>query len=107
MCSGACFGLAETAPTLTRKVGRKTAFELLILYENIHAQKALNFGMINRVASDDQVLAAATKMAERLADFNHDALCLTRKTLRRAENLPIGKAIELGLDMGFTAKIYQ
>jgi len=101
-------GLAATGvtPTLVHQIGRKAAFELLTLCENIDAEQALNFGMINRIVPDDQVLEAATKMAERLASFNHDALCLTKQTLRRAADLPIGKAIELGLDMGFTAKMY-
>ena len=52
-------------------------------------------------------MAAATKIAEQLASFNHDTLLLTKQTLRRAADLPVGKAIELGLDMGFTAKMYQ
>ena len=89
------------------QIGRKAAFELLTLCENIDAQQALRFGMINRIVPNDQVMAVATKMAEQLAGFNHDALLLTKQTLRRAADLPIGKAIELGLDMGFTAKMYQ
>jgi enoyl-CoA hydratase/carnithine racemase len=102
-------GLAATGvtPTLVHQIGRKAAFELLTLCENIDAQQALNFGMINRIVPNDQVMSAATKMAEQLAGFNHDALLLTKQTLRRAADLPIGKAIELGLDMGFTAKMYQ
>lgn len=102
-------GLAATGvtPTLVHQIGRKAAFELLSLCENIDAQQALNFGMINRIVPDEQVLVAATKMAEQLASFNRDALWLTKQTLRRAADLPIGKAIELGLDMGFTAKMYQ
>lgn len=102
-------GLAATGvtPTLVHQVGRKAAFELLTLCENIDARKALNFGMINRIVPDDQVLVAATAMAEQLASFDHDALWLTKQTLRRAADMPIGKAIELGLDMGFTAKMYR
>ncbi len=101
-------GLAATGvtPTLVHQIGRKAAFELLTLCENIDAQQALNFGMINRIVADDQVLAAATTMAEKLAGFNSDALWLTKQTLRRAADLPLGKAVEMGLDMGFTAKMY-
>ena len=52
-------------------------------------------------------MAAATKIAEQLASFNHDTLFLTKQTLRRAADFPVGKAIELDLDMGFTEKMYQ
>lgn len=102
-------GLAATGvtPVLVHQIGRKAAFELLTLCENISAEKALNFGMINRIVPDDQLLQAATKMAEKLASFNIDALWLTKQTLRRAADLPLGSAIEFGLDMGFTAKMYQ
>ena len=102
-------GLAATGvtPTLVHQVGRKAAFELLTLCENIDAEKALSFGMINRIVPDDQVLQAATKMAEQLAGFNTDALWLTKQTLRRSADLPLDSAIELGLDMGFTAKMYS
>ncbi|MBQ0721466.1 MAG: enoyl-CoA hydratase/isomerase family protein [Gammaproteobacteria bacterium] len=102
-------GLAATGvtPTLVHQIGRKAAFELLTLCDNIDAEKALALGMINRIVADDQVLSEATKMAEQLASFNADALWLTKQTLRRAADLPLGKAIELGLDMGFTAKMYQ
>ena len=102
-------GLAATGvtPNLVHQIGRKAAFELLALCENIDAQQALGFGMINRVVPDDQVLATATTMAEKLASFNGDALWLTKQTLRRAADLPLDRAIDLGLDMGFTAKMYQ
>jgi len=93
--------------TLVHQIGRKAAFEVLALCENIDAQQALGFGMINRVVPDDQVLATATTMAEKLASFNGDALWLTKQTLRRAADLPLDRAIDLGLDMGFTAKMYQ
>lgn len=78
-------GLAATGvtPTLVHQIGRKAAFELLILCENIDAQQVLNFGMINRIVPNDQVMTAATKMAEQLASFNHDASLLTKQTLRR------------------------
>ncbi len=101
-------GLAATgvSPVLVHQIGRKAAFELLALCENITAQQALSFGMINRVVEDDKVLATATKMAEQLAGFNSDALWLTKKTVRRAADLPLGKAIDLGLDMGLAAKMY-
>ncbi|PCJ36205.1 MAG: hypothetical protein COA75_08190 [Cellvibrionales bacterium] len=39
--------------TLVHQIGRKTAFEVLTLCENIDAQKTLSFGMINCIVPDD------------------------------------------------------
>src|SRR5688572_4361090 len=42
---------------LVRQVGRKAAFELVALAEPIGAARALELGMVNRVARDESVLA--------------------------------------------------
>ncbi|MGH9933413.1 MAG: enoyl-CoA hydratase-related protein [Pyrinomonadaceae bacterium] len=52
---------------LPRLVGWKRAAELLMTGEVVTAGRALEMGMINSVAPDDQLLARALAMAERLA----------------------------------------
>src|SRR5690606_4630648 len=51
---------AGVAPTLVHQIGRKAAFELLTLCNNIDAHQALAFGMINRVVPGEQLLATAS-----------------------------------------------
>ena len=66
---------------LVRQVGRKAAFELVALAEPIGAARALELGMVNRVARDESVLADALVMAEKLAAvarFRVTELCALR-----------------------------
>src|ERR1700761_1705281 len=60
-----------TASTVTAQavhlMGRKVAFELLTLCENILPQRAYALGLVNRVVADDQLLDAAMAMAEKLS----------------------------------------
>ena len=67
------FGFPElraglTASTVTAHavhvMGRKIAFELLMLCENITPRRAYELGLVNRVVPDDQLLPAALAMAE-------------------------------------------
>ena len=98
---------AGVAPTLVHQIGRKAAFELLTLCNNIDARQALAFGMINRVVPADELLATASAMAEQLAGFNHDALRLTKQLIRRAADLPFAQALEAGRDIGLAMHVFK
>ena len=97
---------AGVAPTLVHQIGRKAAFELLTLCNNIDARQALAFGMINRIVPADELLATASAMAEQLAGFNHDALRLTKQLIRRAADLPFAQALEAGRDTGLAMHLF-
>lgn len=98
---------AGVAPTLVHQIGRKAAFELLTLCNNIDARQALAFGMINRVVPADELLATASALAEQLAGFNHDALRLTKQLIRRAADLPFAQALEAGRDTGLAMHLFK
>ncbi len=97
---------AGVAPTLVHQIGRKAAFELLTLCNNIDARQALAFGMINRIVPADELLATASAMAEQLAGFNHDALRLTKQLIRRTADLPFAQALEAGRDTGLAMHLF-
>ena len=48
-------------------MGRKVAFELLTLCDNMLPQRAFELGLVNRVVPDAGLLDAAMAMAEKLA----------------------------------------
>ncbi|MGK2914861.1 MAG: enoyl-CoA hydratase/isomerase family protein, partial [Porticoccaceae bacterium] len=98
---------AGVAPTLVHQIGRKAAFELLTLCNNIDAHQALAFGMINRIVSAEELLATASAMAEQLAGFNHHALRLTKQLIRRAADLPFAQALEAGRDIGLAMHLFK
>ena len=58
---------ASASWILPKLVGQARAMEALILAERIPAAKALDWGMIYKVVPDDQLLAEAMKLAQRLA----------------------------------------
>lgn len=63
---------------LPRLVGLARGRELAFLNEKLPAEKALEWGLINRLADDDRLRPEALALAEKLAD-GPAALTLTRK----------------------------
>jgi len=64
---------------LPRLIGFARAMELSMLAEKLPAEKALEWGLINRVVEDEQLAPEAMKMAEKLATGPTVALGLLRK----------------------------
>ena len=102
-------GLAATAvsPPLVHQIGRKAAFELLTLCENIPAERALQLGMINRVVAHNDLQETSMGIANRLAAFDHDALWMTKQTIRRSADLPLVAALEMSCDLGLGMKLFE
>ena len=98
---------AGVSPPLVHQIGRKAAFELLTLCDNISAEQALNFGMINRIVARAALLNTATAMVEQLAGYDHNALWLTKQLIRRSADMPLPNALELGRDIALIADMYK
>lgn len=71
---------AGTAYLLTRSVGRARAMEMILLAEKISAQKALDWGLINRVVSPAELETVALNMAAGLAAGPTKTLAEIRKS---------------------------
>jgi enoyl-CoA hydratase len=80
-------------------MGRKIAFELLALCENITPERAYAQGLVNRVVPDEQLLPTALAMAEVMAKWNLGALTQTKRTFHRAASLDIEHALEMARDI--------
>ena len=80
-------------------MGRKIAFELLTLCENITPQRAYEQGLVNRVVPDDQLLPTALAMAEVMAKWNLEFLTQTKRTFQRAASLGLEQALEMARDV--------
>lgn len=65
--------------TLPRRVGLARAMELSLLAERLPAEKALEWGLINRVYEDDTLLPEALECAKELAAGPTVSLSLIRK----------------------------
>jgi enoyl-CoA hydratase/carnithine racemase len=80
-------------------MGRKIAFELLTLCENITPQRAYELGLVNRVVPDDQLLPSALAMADVMAKWNLESLAQTKRTFHRAASLDLEQALEMARDI--------
>jgi 2-(1,2-epoxy-1,2-dihydrophenyl)acetyl-CoA isomerase len=64
---------------LTRAVGRVRAMELMLLAEKIHAPQAHEWGLVNRVVADDELIDCAKVLAIKLAAGPTSALAKIRR----------------------------
>jgi enoyl-CoA hydratase/carnithine racemase len=79
--------------------GRKIAFEMLALCENLTPQQAMAHGLINRIVPDAALMTEALGMAEKLAGWKPDALWQTKRTFQRAFALTPEQALEAARDV--------
>ncbi len=81
---------------LTREIGYARAYQLAIEAEKIDAKRALDWGLINRVAADGDVLKNALDWAASLTRRAPVAMALTKRAFRAAaqEGLKTAMAYE-------------
>jgi enoyl-CoA hydratase/carnithine racemase len=89
-------GLAATmvTPGLVHRIGPKAAFEMLTLAENISAEKALSFGLINRIVADANVIEEAVVMAQALAAFDQRAIRTTKRVFLKSTELSLEQSLD-------------
>jgi enoyl-CoA hydratase/carnithine racemase len=90
--AGADMGAAYLLPRL---IGLGRASELLILGDEVDAERAAEIGLASRVVDDDQLSAEATELARRLADGPALAHATTKILLTRELDLALGDAVEM------------
>ena len=91
---GVKIGLFCTTPmvALTRAVGRKRAFEMLVTGEMIDAKTAADWGLVNRVISAADLRTATRKLAERIAAASSLVVGLGKEAYYTQIDLPQPKA---------------
>ena len=78
---------------LPQLIGYHRAAELLLLGDAISAQKALEFGLINQVCSDELTLKSLLEVAKKLAKKPVSALCQTKALLKQGQQGPLDERI--------------
>ncbi|AQA05634.1 enoyl-CoA hydratase [Mycobacterium sp. MS1601] len=66
---------------LPRAIGTSRAFELMLTGRDVDAVEAERIGLVSRQVPDDQLLATALEMGERIASFSRPGIELTKRTL--------------------------
>ena len=77
-----------------RNVPRKKASEMLLLGERMTAQEALAAGIVNRVVPDEQLDAAVSDWAGRLAGKSPVIMRLGKEAMRRQLDMPLDDALD-------------
>jgi enoyl-CoA hydratase/carnithine racemase len=90
--AGADMGAAYLLPRL---IGLGRASELLILGDEVDAERAVEIGLGSRVIDDQQLSEEATKLARRLADGPALAHATTKILLSRESDMGLADAIEM------------
>jgi len=78
---------------LPRMIGRARAMEMALLGERVPAHKALEWGLVNRVVPDFELMAEATKLAHELA-HGPASLGMIRKLMWRALDAEFGAQLD-------------
>jgi len=79
---------------LPRLMGYGRAFEKAITAEQISADEALGWGIINTIVPHEQLMGVADAWAKRLADGPAVAIALTKKSMYSATSKSLEEALE-------------
>jgi enoyl-CoA hydratase/carnithine racemase len=93
---GVNIGLFCSTPmvALSRNVGRKQAMEMLLLGEMIDATRAVEFGLVNRVVPDAEVMDAALGLAEVIGSKSPHVLKIGKEAFYAQAEMPMGEAYD-------------
>ena len=76
-------------PRLMRELGPARTKELVLLCDRFSAREALEWGFLNRVYPDDQVLPEARKLAERILAMDPLAVAMTKSATNAMARLMV------------------
>ena len=94
---GVRIGLFCSTPmvALSRAVGRKRAFEMLVTGEDLDAAGALASGLVNRVVPAEELDAATAALAARIAEASPPVVEVGKQAFYRQLEIPQADAYEL------------
>ncbi len=84
---------------LSRAIGRKRALEMLLTGDTITAQKAADWGLVNRVVAPDQLEAATIELADQIAHYSPEVVGLGKAAFYRQVEMPQAAAYDLTKDV--------
>jgi enoyl-CoA hydratase/carnithine racemase len=95
--SGVNWGFFCSTPGVAvgRNLSRKHAMEMLLTGEPIDAQKALEWGLVNKVVSAQELDAAVAELAKKLADKPPATVAAGKRAFYQQMDLGLAKAYEL------------
>jgi len=90
---------------LRRNVSEKKAFELITLGDEIGADEAEAFRLINRAFADDRFQAEVENVARRFEKLSRSAIRLSKRLLYQMDGLTLEGALSAGVDVNAIARM--
>ena len=90
---------------LKRNVSEKRAFELITRGEEISAQQAKEFGLINQVFGDETFADEVNAYVRKFESMSKQAISLTKTLLYQIDGLAFNEALETGADVNVIARM--
>lgn len=84
---------------ITRLTGIQRAKEIVLLAEKFNSEKALEYGLINRVVPPDQLDDAVKKLAEKFMRLAPRTIGITKQVIGQGAFLPIRDSEDLEIDL--------
>jgi enoyl-CoA hydratase len=88
---------------LARIIGQGRALDMILTGRAVHADEALQFGLVNRVVSRGASRAAAESLAREIAAFPHQCMLADRRSLFDSWGREIGEALQREGTGGYAA----
>ena len=94
--NGVNIGLFCSTPmvALSRNIPRKQAFEMLTTGQFINAERARDLGLVNRIASEDELEEATTELAETVASKLAVAVKIGKEAFYNQLQMPLSEAYD-------------
>ena len=92
---------------LRRSATEKIAFELITTGQEIAADQAERFGLINQVFDAEDFDAEVKKFAGRFEKLSRSAVALTKRLFYRADAMAFEDALSAGVDVNATARMTE
>lgn len=90
---------------LKRNVSEKRAFELITRGEEISAEQAKEFGLVNQVFSDETFADEVSSYVREFETLSKQAISLTKTLLYQIDGLAFNEALETGADVNVIARM--
>ena len=84
---------------IARDIGRKRALELALSGDEISADTAADWGLVNQVVPDDELDAAVDALVHRVTRGSPSAKAVGKQTLHAQIDLPLTDAYALAIDV--------
>ncbi|MEW5423773.1 enoyl-CoA hydratase [Amorphus sp. 3PC139-8] len=78
---------------LTRFVGKSKAMEMVLTGRLMDAAEAERSGLVSRVVPVDELLGVAVAAAEKIADFSHPIVMMTKESVNRAYETTLAEGV--------------